>query len=598
MHYPDHPTADIQTDPTKPRFRRRDDENGVVGTRVEPDWLNDIMFNLMGPIEATQGVPVKGRGADLVDAIGRMMGGASPAHTMLSKDVAGAAPEVVLTQQETSRIVIALTGARTAGLILTLHSDMPGCRVVRDGTGGDQAVKVKIAGQDNDAAVAVPSGEWAFLITDGATVSVLATTETVAQVETPTYDQIRKPSITSPAAGDLNVGETPTIAGDTYYSLYGIAHASTSVEIATDADFDTVITTQNAFGATSVAVAGGVLSTNTTYFARLRYADALGQLSPWSDTVSFSTGATFIAVAQPTNTAPANAATGVSVTPTLTASAFAVTGGGADTHISTRWRLYRITGPATRELTWDSGEVAAATSVAAPTLLTLTDYEWEVAYRGDLFGWSPWSATTEFTTGQPAGSHVDSTPGARSFTVPAGVYSIRETAFGGGGGGGDGPTGRGTGGGGAGGVRRTRAVVPGQVINYTVAEGGAINTSGGTSSIDGEISATGGQRGWDNGPNPGDGGVGVGGDLNGTGGRGGTSGGENGLDATDIGAGGGAMQGAGGVGGDGVEGGGKGADASGLAEIPGGGGRGRGNSPGDASAGANGQVKFEWGAGI
>lgn len=413
------------------------------------------------------------------------------------------------------------------------------------------------------------------------------------------YDEIRKPSITSPANGAVDVGETPTIAGTPYYSLYSVAHVSTTIEIATDADFDTVVSTQNAFGSTSVVVAGGTLTTDTTYFVRLRYADALGQLSAWSDTISFSTGATFVAVAQPNNIGPANGVTGASVTPTLTASGFMVTGGGIDTHIATRWRVYRIIDPSTVELAWDSGEVSAATSVVTAPLSTLTDYEWEVAYRGDGFGWSPWSARTEFTTGQPAGSHVDSTPGSRSFTVPAGVFSIRETVIGGGAGGGDGPLGRGTGGGGGGGARRTRAVTPGQVINYTVGEGGAVNTSGGTSSIDGQMSGTGGQRGLDNGPASGDGGIGVGGDLNGTGGKGGTPGFESGYDAADIGAGGGAMQdGGGGIGGAGIEGGGKGADAWGQAEVPGGGGRGRGNSPGNGSAGAHGQVKFEWGAGV
>lgn len=415
------------------------------------------------------------------------------------------------------------------------------------------------------------------------------------------YDEIRKPSITSPANGAVDVGETPTISGNTYYSLYSIAqHGSSAVEaeIATDADFTNIVSAPTAASGTSVTVPVSVLATDTTYFARLRYRDLLDQTSRWSDTISFSTGATFVAVAQPTNTSPANGATGVSVTPTLTASAFAVTGGGTDTHIASRWRVYRITGPSTVELAWDSGEVSAGTSVVTAPLSTLTDYEWEAAYRGDGFGWSPWSARTEFTTGQPAGSHVDSTPGSRSFTVPAGVTSIRETVIGGGGGGGEGPSGRGTGGGGAGGARRIRAVTPGQVINYTVGEGGSVNTSGGTSSIDGQMSGTGGQRGYDNGPNPGDGGIGVGGDLNGVGGKGGTPGHESGYDATDIGAGGGAMQDGGGVGGAGIEGGGKGADAWGLAEVPGGGGRGRGNSPGNGSAGANGQVKFEWGAGI
>lgn len=179
MHYPDHPTADVITDPLKPRFKDIDSENGIIGTVLQSAFLNDILFNVMRVVEGTEGIPVKGRADDLCDAIGRMIGGASPSHTLLTKDVAGGAAEIVLTQPETSRVVIDLTGARTDDLIVTLHDGMPAARVVRDSTTGGHAVSVKVAGQDDGDAVSVPSGGWSLLIIDGVTVSVLASTSAV-----------------------------------------------------------------------------------------------------------------------------------------------------------------------------------------------------------------------------------------------------------------------------------------------------------------------------------------------------------------------------------------------------------------------------------
>ncbi|MCR9073888.1 MAG: phage tail protein [Alphaproteobacteria bacterium] len=433
------------------------------------------------------------------------------------------------------------------------------------------------------------------------------------------YDEIRKPSITSPANGAVDVGETPTIAGDTYYSLYSVEHVSTTTEIATDADFDNSLGEQNGFGSTSVAVAGGVLATDTTYFVRLRYTDALGQMSAWSDTISFSTGATFVTVAQPANISPANGAAAVSVTPTLTASAFAVSGGGADTHQSSQWIVEEYVGPTSADWleVWGSGEVAGTASITPGlSLMATTTYRFKVRYRGATYGWSDYSAATTFTTSVAAGSYVDATPGTRQFTVPANVSRIRVRLLGAGASGG-GYGGAGAGGGGAGGAQKTYDVVAGQIFPYTLGTpgqgvpSGNWGQNGGTSTFGSDLSATGGLGGQDGSSNAqgGQGGTGSGGDINGTGGAGGNGGVgagavNNGSPANLIGGGGGASGGYegeqryGGAGADIGANGQNNGPSRGPAAIDGAGGAGAGFWQSISGSGGNPKLVIEWGTGI
>lgn len=77
-----------------------------------------------------------------------------------------------------------------------------------------------------------------------------------------------------------------------------------------------------------------------------------------------------------------------------------------------------------------------------------------------------------------------STPGAWTFTIPAGVYAVIVEAFGGGGGGSFGfagtPSGGGAGGSGGGRLKKILSVTPGDTISGTIGAGGANGTSGGS----------------------------------------------------------------------------------------------------------------------
>ena len=125
---------------------------------------------------------------------------------------------------------------------------------------------------------------------------------------------------------------------------------------------------------------------------------------------------------------------------------------------------------------------------------------------------------------------VYATPGVYTYTVPAGVTSVKMRGWGGGGGGGasaDGTSGSiagnaGAGGGGGGYTEKVHAVTPGSTITVTVGAKGAgvtnaAGTAGGTTSFGAICSATGGGGGgWGTNTNTpgGAGGSGVGGDIN------------------------------------------------------------------------------------
>jgi hypothetical protein len=366
---------------------------------------------------------------------------------------------------------------------------------------------------------------------------------------------VRQPANLSPASGATGVNGAPTLQASPYYSLYNVAQGGAKFEISTSQAFTTITHSATINGAaTSYTVPTDVLTTLAVHWWRASYRDAEGVWSAPSQPTAFTSAAVFAYVAAPTNTAPTAGATGVSPTPTLTSSAFAVTG-GADAHAASRWQISTSASFAT--IYYDSGVSAALTALTIPgsaALATLTAYYFRVSHQGAALGWSDWSAPTGFVTTSGVGEQSWTEPGIYQFIPGPGVTSVSVVTVGGGH-----PNG------GGGGLRWANdiPVTPGVPITVTVgglgqsssfgswltAFGGTA-TAGGSGVVDPSLS---GSSGGGNGGAPGansDGGVGGGGDgvgggvglrgqgANGTGGNGSAEGGSPGSPGTGGGGGG------------------------------------------------------------
>ncbi|HYD66998.1 hypothetical protein [Azospirillum sp.] len=329
------------------------------------------------------------------------------------------------------------------------------------------------------------------------------------------FRYVQQPLNTAPASGTKSASTVPTLQASGFLVVGGTdTHAASQWQVATDAAFTAIVyDTGETVASTNHTVPANTLADQTTYYFRARYKGTALGLSPWSAPTSFSTQAM---PAAPTNTAPANGATGVTLPVTLQSSAFFIPGGN-DTHAKSQWQV--STSADFSAPLYDSGEVADLTSHSVPVGAGATSYYWRARHKGLNAGWGAWSSVTSFTTAQPSGSQTFTTPGTYTFTVPAGVTSLSAVAVGGGGGGNNS---YGTGGGG-GGLRYVSnlAVIPGQQITLVVGSGGAPGANGGSSSLGSFITAYGGQCGG-NGVG-GLGGAGVGGTGGGTGGQGGYS---------------------------------------------------------------------------
>lgn len=359
---------------------------------------------------------------------------------------------------------------------------------------------------------------------------------------------ITAPTLTSPAAGATGVARAPTLTSGAFAVTGGSdSHASSRWQVATDAGFTNLVADSgNSSTAKTSYTLGANLNYGITYYARVMHnGTALGG-SAWSAAVSFTVMAG--EVTMPAITSPTSGATGLSMAPALTSSAFAYAG-AADTHEMTDWEI-RTAANGGGTLTWSSTNNSTnKVNITASGLSGSTTYFARCRHRGTTYGWSSWSADVSFTTQAAAGQITFSNPGSYSFVIPYGVTSISAIGIGGGGGGGggglagNGEMGGGGGGGGALAYVNNIAVTPGETLGIYVG-GGGIGGSNGANGTGGAWSrilrsstvllsasaggnGAGGNGGGSTGGNGGTVGVGVGG-AGGKGGAGGSSGGGGG----------------------------------------------------------------------
>lgn len=186
-----------------------------------------------------------------------------------------------------------------------------------------------------------------------------------------------------------------------YNDTDGNAQIAAEWQVDDDSSFATPVWTRSGGAETSTSVTSGngtfanelagktELDHNTTYFWRVRYSD--GVWSSWSTGTYFTTNA----IVTPTHTAPTNASTVTTLTPTLSASAFSDPQSG-HTASSSQW-LISTTNDFSAPL-HDSGAISYGASYAVPAavLSNQSSYHWSVRYQDSTGQWSEYSTPTRF----------------------------------------------------------------------------------------------------------------------------------------------------------------------------------------------------------
>lgn len=154
---------------------------------------------------------------------------------------------------------------------------------------------------------------------------------------------------------------------------------------------------------TIASLAGGASTSATvTYTATAASSAHTGTLTVTSASYTRQvalSGTTNTRPSTPVNSSPANAATDVSLTPTLTAGAFSDTDG--DTHASSTWQVASAGGFSASDIVFQStGDTSNLTAITLPpgVLQQNTTYYWRVSYKDNRGVSSNNSTGTSFTT--------------------------------------------------------------------------------------------------------------------------------------------------------------------------------------------------------
>lgn len=190
--------------------------------------------------------------------------------------------------------------------------------------------------------------------------------------------------LSSPTNGALDVALPPVLT----WNSAGTA-LSYHIQVSSTSGFISPVVDQSGLTGTSFTPSG--LSAATAYLWRVRGVNQAGA-GPWSATRSFTTAAAAVSPAAVLLASPVNAATGISLTPTL---AWNTVAGAASYQIQVS--LSSTFGTTTIDQSGLTG-----TSFTAPSLSGSTTYYWRVRAI-NLSGAGPWSSTRSFTTATSSG---------------------------------------------------------------------------------------------------------------------------------------------------------------------------------------------------
>ena len=217
------------------------------------------------------------------------------------------------------------------------------------------------------------------------------------------FDFVNTPTITITAgstSGNTGVLETPTFTGSafSYTSNSGSSdtHQSTEWKVATAAEPNvaiwskTVNTTDDGADLLNVTMPADILQTGIAYRVFLRYIGAEFGASAWGQ-LDFSTGEQFSYIESPQLTVR-GAPSSVQEQPALTGTPFKVfPEGQSDTHVSTDWKVTKVSDGSTVWESLNDSEHLASHKVPGAKLKTSTAYKFAMRYKGQTLGYSSWS---------------------------------------------------------------------------------------------------------------------------------------------------------------------------------------------------------------
>lgn len=208
------------------------------------------------------------------------------------------------------------------------------------------------------------------------------------------------PVLSTPAAAAAGVMERPTLSIAGYSTPSGNAQDAIQFQLSTAAAFAVVLHDSGLLPAgLAYTLPAGVLAAGSTFYWRARVRDVAGLWSEWMTVASFTTAASFVYVVPPSITGPAANATDVPEQPTVSLSAFTVSG-GADTHKSSQVRIRASDGTYAAPV-WDSGpDTVNKLSMVVPAgkLKAGLSYYLQARQEGTNRGWSEWGAESKIST--------------------------------------------------------------------------------------------------------------------------------------------------------------------------------------------------------
>ncbi len=146
---------------------------------------------------------------------------------------------------------------------------------------------------------------------------------------------------------------------------------------------------------TSTVVLPCALSSNTTYYWRVRYQDNHGIWSEWSEETRFTTTLDN-SPDQPSSVEPRSGSKNVSTTPTLESSPFHDPDAGDSLSLS-QWQITTVSGDYNNPI-FDKTESFSSIIVPPGILEPGTTYYWRIRHQDSHGAWSDWSKESSFTT--------------------------------------------------------------------------------------------------------------------------------------------------------------------------------------------------------